>query len=89
MINNRLYWWLQHTRTLNNSQAGFRKAIRTEDHLFRFMQDKVEGFEDGKHTTAVFIDLQQAYDRVWIPLFKDEENRHPRKNLQLDKSFPQ
>ena len=65
MINNRLYWWLEHTRTLSNSQAGFRKASRTEDHLFRFMQDTVEGFEDGKHTTAVFIDLQQAYDRVW------------------------
>ena len=65
MVNARLYWWLECTKSLHNTQAGFRKASRTEDHLYRFMQETVEGFHNNKHTTAVFIDLQQAYDRVW------------------------
>lgn len=65
MVNARLYWWLEDTKSLHNTQAGFRKASRTEDHLYRFIQETVEGFQNNKHTTAVFIDLQQAYDRVW------------------------
>ena len=65
MINNRLYHWLESNQILNNAQAGFRKGSRTEDQLFRFVQSTMDGFQQGKHTSAVFIDLQQAYDRVW------------------------
>ena len=36
-VNARLYWWLEDTKSLHNTQAGFRKASRTEDHLYRFM----------------------------------------------------
>ena len=65
MINTRLYYWLEKNGILSNAQAGFRKGCRTEDQLFRFVQSTIDGFQDGKSTTAVFIDLQQAYDRVW------------------------
>ena len=65
MINTRLYHWLETHGLLNNMQAGFRKGCRTEDQLFRFIQNTLDGFQAGKTTTAVFIDLQQAYDRVW------------------------
>ena len=65
MINRRLYWWLEDSEVLSEVQAGFRAGSRTEDQLFRLCQDIQDGFQDSKHTTAVFIDLQQAYDRVW------------------------
>ena len=65
MINCRLYHWLEKNKILNNTQAGFRKNSRTEDQLFRFIQSTMDGFQQGKHTSAIFIDLQQAYDRVW------------------------
>uniref|UniRef100_A0A0B7BHQ4 Reverse transcriptase domain-containing protein n=1 Tax=Arion vulgaris TaxID=1028688 RepID=A0A0B7BHQ4_9EUPU len=65
MINHRLYWWLETTKMLNSSQAGFRAGQRTDDQIFRLSQMIINGFQGGKHTTAVFIDLQQAYDRVW------------------------
>ena len=65
MINTRLYHWLEKNKILNDTQAGFRKGSRTEDQLFRFVQSTMDGFQQGKHTAAVFIDLQQAYDRVW------------------------
>ena len=65
MVNTRLYWWLESAGILDNHQAGFRKGCRTDDQLFRFLQDAIDGFQNQRHTTAIFIDLQQAYDRVW------------------------
>ena len=65
MVNTRLYHWLETHQLLSNMQAGFRRGCRTEDQLFRFIQNTLDGFQAGKTTTAVFIDLQQAYDRVW------------------------
>ena len=65
MVNRRLYWWLEDSNILTEDQAGFRANSRTEDQLFRLCQNIQDGFQEGKHTTAVFIDLQQAYDRVW------------------------
>ena len=65
MVNNRLYYWLESNKILHNAQAGFRRKSRTEDQLFRLIQNVIDGFQEGKSTTAVFIDLQQAYDRVW------------------------
>ena len=65
MINHRLYWWLETSKLLSNNQAGFRSGFRTEDQLFRLSQRIVDGFQNKHHTTAVFVDLKQAYDRVW------------------------
>jgi ribonuclease HI len=65
MVNNRLYWWLESNNIIDSSQAGFRCGCRTADPLFRLVQNVMDGFQKGKSTTAVFIDLQQAYDRVW------------------------
>ena len=65
MINTRLYWYLEKSGFLNKNQAGFRAGFRTEDQLFRLSQRILDGFQRKEHTTAVFVDLQQAYDRVW------------------------
>ncbi|GFR84197.1 reverse transcriptase [Elysia marginata] len=65
MINNRLYWWLESNKILNPNQAGFRTGQQTEDQLFRLSHKVIDGFQKKKNTTAVFVDLQQAYDRVW------------------------
>ena len=65
MVNSRLYWWLESSGLINMNQAGFRAKSRTEDQLFRLTQRILDGFQKEEHTAAVFIDLQQAYDRVW------------------------
>ena len=64
MINARLYWWLEKTKTINPNQAGFRRGRQTIDQLIRLTQNVADGFQDGEHTAAVFVDLQQAYDCV-------------------------
>ena len=65
MVNRRLYWWLEDQGLLPEEQAGYRAASRTEDQLFRMIQSIQDGFQEGISTTAVFVDFQQAYDRVW------------------------
>ena len=65
VINKRLYWWLEMSNIISHNQAGFRAKCRTEDQLFRLTQKIYDGFQQEKHTSAVFVDLQQAYDRVW------------------------
>ena len=65
MINGRLYWWLEATKFLSNNQTGFRSGYRTKDQLFKLTQKIIDGFQKKHHTTAVFVDLKQAYDRVW------------------------
>ena len=65
MVNSRLYWWLETTEMLSRNQAGFRAGQRTTDQLFRMSQRILDGFQKRQHTTAVFVDLKQAYDRVW------------------------
>ena len=65
MVNNRIYWYLENSNSLNPHQAGFRKGSSTEDQLFKLSQDIQDGFQEKKHTVAIFVDLQQAYDRVW------------------------
>ena len=65
IINNRLYCWLENKQLLTDRQAGFRRGCRAEDQLFRLVQSTLQGFKEGKHTFGVFVDLQQAYDKVW------------------------
>jgi Reverse transcriptase (RNA-dependent DNA polymerase) len=65
IVNNRLYWWLEITNTINKHQAGFRAGQWADDQLFRLSQRISSGFQHKKHTVAVFVDLQQAYDKVW------------------------
>ena len=35
------------------------------DHLIRFAQETGDAFQEKDNVVAVFIDLKQAYDRVW------------------------
>ena len=82
MVNKRLYWWLEAAGIILQNQAGFRAKSRTEDQLFRFTQKVLDGFQEQKHTTVVFIDLQQAYDRVWkTGLFQKMQNLGIKSNM--------
>ena len=65
MVNERLYWWLESNKLLDPHQVGFRARQRTDDQLFRLTQKVIDGFHKKENTTAIFVDLQEAYDRVW------------------------
>ena len=90
MINFRLYWWLETSKSLSDNQAGFRSGFRTEDQLFRLSQRILDGFQQKHHTTAVFVDLKQAYDRVWRRglLLKMKNTGIHKKDVPLAEELP-
>ena len=60
MINSRLTWYLKTNGLITNVQTGFRKRRGTIDHLIQ-----LETFIRKQHLTAVFFDLEKAYDTTW------------------------
>ena len=65
MVNCRLMWFLEKNELLNPLQSGFRKNKSTIDALSQLVCQVERGFEEKKHTTAVFFYLEKAYDSVW------------------------
>ena len=60
MINSRLMWYLETNGLITNMQTGFWKRRGTIDHLIQ-----LETFIRKQHLTAVFFDLEKAYDTMW------------------------
>ena len=65
MINSRLTWYLETNGLITNMQTGFRKRRGTIDHLIRLETFIREAFIRKQHLTAVFFDLEKAYDTTW------------------------
>ena len=65
VIEQRLRSHLEHVEFINKHQSGFRKALSTDDHLFRLSQSIMERFNRGEHVVAAFLDVEKAFDNVW------------------------
>ena len=65
LINNRLTWHLESKGHINAEQTGFRQNRSTEDQVTYISQAIEDSFQDKKHTLAVWIDLEKAFDKVW------------------------
>ena len=65
MINTRLIWFLESNGLITNFQCGFRSKRSTVDHLVRLETFVREAFIKKEHLTAVFFDLEKAYDTTW------------------------
>ena len=48
-----------------DTQFGFKKRHSTTQQLLRMTDDITTGFLNREHTTAVFFDIEKAYDSVW------------------------
>ena len=65
MINTRLIWFLESNGLITNFQCGFRSKRSTVDHLVRLETFVREALIKKEHLTAVFFDLEKAYDTTW------------------------
>ncbi|GFU13346.1 uncharacterized protein TNCV_3843391 [Trichonephila clavipes] len=54
------------TNFINPNQYGFTKRLSTSHPLLRLTEKIASGFQRGRSTGAVFLDIQKAFDRVWI-----------------------
>ena len=65
MINTLLIWFLESNGLITNFQCGFRSKRSTVDHLVRLETFVREAFIKKEDLTAVFFDLEKAYDTTW------------------------
>ena len=66
VVNQRLKWHLETNDLLAPEQAGFRQFRATEDQTTYLAQEIEDAFQEKKVTRVAWIDLQRAFDRVWI-----------------------
>ena len=65
LINTRLVWHLEDKKHITPEQAALRQDRSTEDQITYTAQAIEDAFQDKKHTLAVWIDLEKAFDKVW------------------------
>ena len=65
MLTNRLFPLLEELKTLPDHQFGFRKQHSTEEQIHRITHMISQTLEKKKYCSAVFLDIQQALDKVW------------------------
>ncbi|GBM91126.1 putative RNA-directed DNA polymerase from transposon X-element [Araneus ventricosus] len=80
---------LAENKILCPEQFGFRKSLTTTHQLLRVVEYITSGFENGECTGAVSLDVQKAFDRVWIQglIHKLIRYKTPPHLLQLLKSY--
>ena len=60
-----MYAFVEHRNITDREQEGFRKFHGSSMKLLHPEQEMVNGFNAGKTSVGVFIDLEKAYDSVW------------------------
>ena len=69
VVLSRLSNWIGSNKIISNFQSGFSKGKQTNDHLFRFIESTLIGFNKGLSkglkTGAIFVDIEKAWDNVW------------------------
>ena len=84
MVNNRLVWYLKRNKIITPTQSGFRKGRSTTDQLVPLEFFVREAFIQKQHATAIFFDLEKAYDTTWkFGILKDLHDTGLRGRLPL------
>ena len=61
---NRLDEYLENNNIICPEQKGFRKGMRTSDHIFTLQTIIDKYFKNNNYSFACFIDLKKAFDTV-------------------------
>ena len=64
MVSARLVWFLEKNAKFSPHQYGFRPGRCTMDPIAALTTDILDGFSDSKTTTAIFFDLEKAFDTI-------------------------
>ena len=65
IVNTRLMWLLEKDKLLMPEQAGFRQLRSAEDQTCIYLPNDRGRLPGKKHTVAVWIDMEKAFDKVW------------------------
>ena len=65
LVLTRLQSHIEGMKLMDPEQEGFRKNHSTTNAVLRLTESIADGFNNGLATTAIFVDLKGAFDRVW------------------------
>jgi len=65
LIANRITVIMRQSNILPDHQFGFREGHGTVEQVHRLVKHILQAFDDLEYSNAVFIDMQQAFDKVW------------------------
>ena len=72
LIHQQLSAHLENNKLINDSQNGFRKDKSTTDTTFQLITEILNTQNQGKSTSAVFIDFKKAFDTVSHPILLEK-----------------
>lgn len=72
LIKNRLEHWMEHNKLFPTTQYGFRRGNSTYDNVANLVTDIFLSFTKSNSVSAVFLDIQRAYDNVHFNLLVDK-----------------
>ncbi|GFY29226.1 RNA-directed DNA polymerase from mobile element jockey [Trichonephila clavipes] len=89
IILNRLRNFTDSINYINPNQYGFTRHLSTYHPLLRLTEKITSGFQRGRSTGAVFLDIQKAFDRVWVSglIYKLITNNFPPALIHLVNSY--
>ncbi|GFX70394.1 RNA-directed DNA polymerase from mobile element jockey [Trichonephila clavipes] len=89
VILNRLKTFTNENNFINPNQYGFTRNLSTYHPLLGLTEKITAGFQRGRSTGAVFLDIQKAFDRVWVSglIYKLITNNFPPALIHLINSY--
>ncbi|GFV05263.1 RNA-directed DNA polymerase from mobile element jockey [Trichonephila clavipes] len=89
VILNRLKTFTNENNFINPNQYGFTRNLSTYHPLLGLTEKITAGFQRGRSTGAVFLDIQKAFDRVWVSglIYKLIINNFPPALIHLINSY--
>lgn len=89
LILKRLLKYINEISYIPHFQFGFKEKYSTTHQLLRITELVYKSFEQKKHSLAVFLDVTQAFDRVWHEglIFKLQESGLPHYLVKIIQSF--
>jgi hypothetical protein len=66
VLHNRISNFCKEMKLLPDSQFGFRNKHSAIHALIRLYEESVLGFNDNKVTVAAFLDIEKAFDTMWV-----------------------
>ena len=65
MVSVRLVWYLERNKPFTPTHSGFRKGRSITYQIVRLESFVREALLQKQHVTAIFFDLEKAYDTTW------------------------
>lgn len=81
LIHDRLFSYLTDNNILTDRQGGFRPGNSTTITASLFISQVMEAYNLGHFTSAVFVDLQKAFDTIDHPILLNKLSAYGVRNL--------